>query len=716
MGVYEYYDQDTDSIVYYVAPSPDSDNEQSTLESESESMASGTTIMSEDVQDYFILHHGRPQIAATNVARWLPSDNIRRYVVHYLIFKWLLGGDYAGPVHEMLALTFDQKKAVLELGTKTGTWTQSMAATFPHVQFRSLDLAPIMAHVPRSNIVFEVYDFTEGLLIEDNSQDIVFINFLSGSVKDYRGLLREAHRVLRPGGLIHLVDFNIQLWDTEDLSVPALRGIDPDTCTKVAGWLEPSSSVWELGSSNLQGFENIQQLVRGIPYHPHEGHSCSKHMDLRIISLQIHFASMLMRDLHGLLKDQPMTDEEAHALIEECLAELRDPERCPIFKLYYHERVPGMAWLFCNLRPFYNQAGMGIFEYYDIDTEEIIYHVMPDPESMCEDDVEPETESLTSDVTIRTDDLPGYFVFHNGRQHPAITGVIRWFPSDNVRRYILRTLVSKWLFGGYYIGPVNEALAPVADGRRQRYALELGTKTGTWIQGMSKEFSHVHFRTVDVAPIIAHAPRSNVTFEIYDFTEGLFVASASQDVVFLNGAFEMVKDYRTLLREAYRVLRPGGLLYINDFHPHLWDAQKLSIPARRTNPIGSQLFDLARAHISKFGMDPDLCEKLPYWLAPDSDLWEGRGRGFRDITSTRKIYPAYVHDGHACSATVDASIAPFIGHLSTMSTRDMGSILVDGGMTEAEAEMMTEEMIEEMRRPECCAMLKVYIIHAVKAR
>lgn len=51
-----------------------------------------------------------------------------------------------------------------------------MAAEFPHVQFQSLDVVPITAHAPRPNIVFEVYDITTGLLLEDNSQDIVFVN------------------------------------------------------------------------------------------------------------------------------------------------------------------------------------------------------------------------------------------------------------------------------------------------------------------------------------------------------------------------------------------------------------------------------------------------------------------------------------------------------------------------------------------------------------
>jgi hypothetical protein len=56
--------------------------------------------------------------------------------------------------------------------------TQNIAIEFPHVQFRSLDVVPLIAHAPRANIVFEVYDFTEGLMLEDASQDVVFLNIV----------------------------------------------------------------------------------------------------------------------------------------------------------------------------------------------------------------------------------------------------------------------------------------------------------------------------------------------------------------------------------------------------------------------------------------------------------------------------------------------------------------------------------------------------------
>ncbi|KAG8749928.1 hypothetical protein FRC12_013148 [Ceratobasidium sp. 428] len=323
---------------------------------------------------------------------------------------------------------------------------------------------------------------------------------------------------------------------------------------------------------------------------------------------------------------------------------------------------------------------MGVFAFYDTETDDTVYHVTPDPQPDEEVPFEHETDSSTSDMTICTDDLPGYFVLHNGRQQPANSNVARWFPSDNVRRFILRSLASKWIFGGSYVGPVKEALAPLAE--RRRKALELGTRAGTWVQDMAKEFPHVDFRTLDVAPIIAHAPCSNITFEVYDFTNGILLPDNSQDAVFLNTVFELVKDYRALLREAHRVLRPGGLLYINDFNPHLWDTQNASIPAHRTNPVGCQLFDLARTQISKFGIDPDTCDKLPRWLAPSSKLWKNRqDGGFDGIQTIMKAYPAYPHEGFPCSLKLDPRMAPFMAHLSVMATRDMFSILRDSGMS-----------------------------------
>ncbi|QRV97630.1 methyltransferase domain protein [Ceratobasidium sp. AG-Ba] len=345
---------------------------------------------------------------------------------------------------------------------------------------------------------------------------------------------------------------------------------------------------------------------------------------------------------------------------------------------------------------------MGVFAYYDTETDGTVYHVIPSPESeSTPSSVYSETESSPSGVTIESDDMPGYFVLHHGRQHPADDQIAKWFPSDNIRRYTIQYLIMKHIFGGDYVGPVKEMLAPVQG--RERQALELGTRTGTWIQAMATQFPHVQFRSVDVIPMMPHIPRQGLTLE-----------NKSQDVVFLNHIMELTRDYRALLREVYRVLRPGGLIYINDFNPGIWDRENVTLHARRTNPIGCHLLDLVRQRISSFGVDPDTCDKLPEWLAQGSDVWtEGQG-GFKEIESIIPSFPAYPHDGFSCMDSVEPKMVPYFRHIALMSGRDFIGLLKDLGMKSEEAEKLIEDTIEELKRHEGCAMFKGYCIHAIK--
>ncbi|KAG8681835.1 hypothetical protein FRC09_017200, partial [Ceratobasidium sp. 395] len=311
MGVFAYFDPDTNATVYHVLPDSGSNSTISTFQSETESLASGSTIQSDDLPGYFILHHGRQQPASGNIVRWFPSDNIRRYILRYLSYTWAFGGNYVGPVEEILAPIVGRERRVLELGTKTGTWTQSMATEFPHVQFRSVDIAPIMAHAPRSNIIFEVYDFTEGILLENESQDAVFLNVIMEVVKDYRALLREI-TILSYGTL------------KTERPLPS-TGADPDTIDKLPGWLASDSDVWSGRADEPRGFERIQSVVRMYPAYPHSGHSCMDDLDTRVAPYLAHLTVMSARDTFGLLRDRGMEDEEAEQMIEDMITELRNP-------------------------------------------------------------------------------------------------------------------------------------------------------------------------------------------------------------------------------------------------------------------------------------------------------------------------------------------------------------------------------------------------------
>ncbi|KAG8730356.1 hypothetical protein FRC12_020313, partial [Ceratobasidium sp. 428] len=196
----------------------------------------------------------------------------------------------------------------------------------------------------------------------------------------------------------------------------------------------------------------------------------------------------------------------------------------------------------------------------------------------------------------------------------------------------------------------------------------------------------------------------------YDFTQGLLLDDSSQDVVFLNVVFELTKDYRALIREAYRVLRPGGLIHIRDFDTVIYDPIVPSQLARRTHPTVCRLLDIMREKLAEMGADPQTFEHLPSWLASEPN---GEA-GFEHIKIMTKMFPAYPHHSAICGHKVDTRIAPYMEHLVAMTFRDFTSILCDAGMKTDEANALIEAAIREFRHPDNCALMKLICMYAVK--
>lgn len=69
-----------------------------------------------------------------------------------------------------------------------------MASEFPHVDFTSVDIIPLVPHVPRSNILgYEVYDLYNGIAEADGSFDVVHVRHAASKVTLLVQTLRCVH-------------------------------------------------------------------------------------------------------------------------------------------------------------------------------------------------------------------------------------------------------------------------------------------------------------------------------------------------------------------------------------------------------------------------------------------------------------------------------------------------------------------------------------------
>ncbi|KAF5373646.1 hypothetical protein D9758_000601 [Tetrapyrgos nigripes] len=90
--------------------------------------------------------------------------------------------------------------SVLDLGTGAGLWAISMADEFPRAEVIGIDLAPLQ---PR----FELCDVNQGSIpYPDSYFDLIHARSMHTGISDYPRMIREIARLLRPGGLVLLVE------------------------------------------------------------------------------------------------------------------------------------------------------------------------------------------------------------------------------------------------------------------------------------------------------------------------------------------------------------------------------------------------------------------------------------------------------------------------------------------------------------------------------
>lgn len=214
------------------------------------------------------------------------------------IIKLFQGGkSVPTAAHEFLQRGgLDRKGArVLDLVTASGVWAHEMAGAYPTAEIVSLDVRPLTALVPHPRIAFEVYDLYAGIAEPEASFDLVHARQCITLTKDYNFLLREMHRVLKPGGMLIIGEIQFQAFEAHDPSlvlhssprhVEAIRlfrsaltsqGLDIAAFDELSSRLDPGHPMWEnqfpvsltkQTQLALRGFHTVMSHIHLVPSGP----------------------------------------------------------------------------------------------------------------------------------------------------------------------------------------------------------------------------------------------------------------------------------------------------------------------------------------------------------------------------------------------------------------------------------------------------------------
>ncbi|KAI1089369.1 S-adenosyl-L-methionine-dependent methyltransferase [Rostrohypoxylon terebratum] len=182
----------------------------------------------------------------------------------------------------------------------------------------------------------------------------------------------------------------------------------------------------------------------------------------------------------------------------------------------------------------------------DIDDEEVyVQDDDDDVDSALGDDAASIIHSITSSILdYRT--IEGR-TFHSERHNSSyfVPNDEQQLQSQDITHHYLSMLIGDKLF-----------LAPIPDNVQR--VLDIGTGTGIWSIVFAEVYPNAEVIGTDLSPTQPLWVPPNVKFELDDCTQPWTWSENSFDFVHIRYLFGAIADWDELLRQAYRVTRPGG--------------------------------------------------------------------------------------------------------------------------------------------------------------
>ncbi|ODO09143.1 hypothetical protein I350_02743 [Cryptococcus amylolentus CBS 6273] len=140
-----------------------------------------------------------------------PSDShevVRMDRQHFVLIR-SLPGLYRGPVDVVLKRP-GMRRRIVDIGCGTGVWTYEMAEAFPQVECVGIDIMPIHHEHDLPNLTFLCANAPSDLrTFADSSFDVVHLRLMLTATSQYEDIVKEVHRILRPGGLILIHEVHV---------------------------------------------------------------------------------------------------------------------------------------------------------------------------------------------------------------------------------------------------------------------------------------------------------------------------------------------------------------------------------------------------------------------------------------------------------------------------------------------------------------------------
>ncbi|KAJ7747808.1 hypothetical protein B0H16DRAFT_1554658 [Mycena metata] len=194
---------------------------------------------------------------------------IDRLIGEHEMFKAVLG-KYPPSLPEVMQPDGDPsapKKACLDLGCGCGLWVMELAREFPECLAVGVDLVPMQSSSMPDNCMSEVDDINLGLEHFYGNFNVVHARMIAAGIKDFVHFIDECSHVLRPDGLLNIVEFDFHVYDHMEDGKHRRCEVDGTSSAQpaLARWLTFADAAAQRSGGQTYAATHLERWVSAHP-------------------------------------------------------------------------------------------------------------------------------------------------------------------------------------------------------------------------------------------------------------------------------------------------------------------------------------------------------------------------------------------------------------------------------------------------------------------